>query len=350
MTRKRNPENERIKRRYLIWLGEAKRCDPATIDKAAAAILKFENSTDYRSFKRFNIEHAIAFKRQLAKLRHERTGAPLSKATIDSTLRAVKAFFLWLADQAGYRSRIRHSDADYFNLSAKDVRVAHAERETPFPTLAQCRHAFALMPDATEIDRRNRAIFALLMLTGARDGAAASLRLKRVDLLDRSIHQDARDVKTKFAKSFTTWFFPVDADYLDCLTAWVVHLRETLFFGHDDALFPRPEMGMANGQFATIGLSREPYANAGKIREVIKGAFSAAGFHPYGPHSLRKTLGILANEHCRTPEQFKAWSMNLGHEHIATTLSAYCPVSPSRQGELILAMGRPGEGKTPSAP
>ena len=30
--------------------------------------------------------------------------------------------------------------------------------------------------------------------------------------------------------------------------------------------------------------------------------------------------------------------MNLGHENIATTLSAYCPVSPSRQGELIRGM------------
>jgi len=31
----------------------------------------------------------------------------------------------------------------------------------------------------------------------------------------------------------------------------------------------------------------------------------------------------------RTLEHFKAWSMNLGHENIATTLSAYCPVSPT---------------------
>lgn len=30
--------------------------------------------------------------------------------------------------------------------------------------------------------------------------------------------------------------------------------------------------------------------------------------------------------------------MNLGHESIATTLSAYCPVSPARQGELIKGM------------
>lgn len=58
----------------------------------------------------------------------------------------------------------------------------------------------------------------------------------------------------------------------------------------------------------------------------------------FGPHSFRKTLVLLDTGHCRTPEQFKAWSLNLGHESIATTLSAYCPVSSTRQGELIRGM------------
>jgi hypothetical protein len=33
--------------------------------------------------------------------------------------------------------------------------------------------------------------------------------------------------------------------------------------------------------------------------------------------SFRKTLGTLANDFCKTPEQFKAWSINLRHENIA---------------------------------
>ena len=87
-------------------------------------------------------------------------------------------------------------------------------------------------------------------------------------------------------------------------------------------------------------LGARHYSNAGKIREVIKGAFAAAGLPTFGPHSFRKTLGILASQCCKTPEQFKAWSMNMGHENIAVTLNAYCPVSPTRQAELIKAMGQ----------
>jgi integrase/recombinase XerD len=341
MARKSNEENERIKRQYLHYLRQARGRDDTTVTKAAEAILRFERSTNFKAFKLFHIEQAVTFKARLEAERHSRTGKPLAKASIDGTLRAVKAFFHWLAGQSGYKSRISYSDAEYFNLNTKDARIAHAQRETPFPTMEQCRHAFNLMPNETLIERRNKALFAFLMLTGARDGAISSLRLKHIDLVQGCVYQDARDVKTKFSKTFTTWFFPVENDYLLAFKDWVTFLRQDQLFGHDDALFPKPLMGLNDGGFACLGLSRDTYGNAGKIRDVIKTAFTDAGLPAFGPHSFRKTLGVLANIHCKTPEQFKAWSLNLGHENIATTLSAYCPVSTTRQGELIRHMALP---------
>lgn len=338
MARKFSEDNERIKRHYMQFLREAKRCDQTTVDKAADAILRFERCSGFKSFKRFHIEQAMTFKRQLEADKNARTGKPLSKATIDGTLRAVKAFVHWLAGQQGYKSRIAYADAEYFNLNAKDARVAHAERDAPYPTMEQCAHAFSQMPSAKDIERRNKALFAFLMLTGARDGAIASLRLKRVDLVEGCVYQDVRDVKTKFSKTFTTWFLPVDPAYLECFTAWVNHLRQNLLFGHDDALFPKPEMGLADGSFAALGLSRETYANAGKIREVIKAAFTTAGLPAFAPHSFRKTLVKYGDQRCQTREQFKAWSLNLGHDSVVTTISAYCPISKERQAELIRAL------------
>jgi len=297
MARKVTEENERIKRRYLQFLREAKRSDMATVDRAADAILRFERSTDFKPFKRFHIEQAVIFKRQLSTEKSKATGAQLSKATIDSTLRAVKAFVLWLAGQPGYKSRIAYADAEYFNLNAKDARVAHAERDTPFPTMEQCRHAFVQMPSATPMQRRDKALFAFLMLTGARDGAIASFSLKHIDLMQGCVYQDARDVKTKFSKTFTTWFFPVDPIYQQSFREWVDYLRTDQLFGHGDALFPKPRMGLQDGSFACLGLSRDTYGNAGRIRAVIKDAFIIAGLPSFGPHSFRKTLGIMANTH-----------------------------------------------------
>ncbi|MEM1360408.1 MAG: site-specific integrase [Pseudomonadota bacterium] len=186
------------------------------------------------------------------------------------------------------------------------------------------------MPVTTEVERRDRAIFAFLMLTGARDGAAASLRLSHVDLIERKVFQDGREVRTKNGKSFETWFFPVDPMYLEAFAEWVTHLREKRLFGPGDALFPKQVVGVQDGCFAATGLAREPYANGQAINAVIKAAFRAAKLPEYSAHSFRKTLAMLANQRCSTLEEHKAWSQNLGHEHLATTVTAYMPVPPER--------------------
>lgn len=338
MAPKINEQNERQKHKYAIWMRNAKRADIKTVDKALEAIKQFETSTGFKCFKIFKIEQAVAFKEKLQDAHNRRTGKPLAKATIDGTLRAVKAYFLWLADQKGFRSRIRHGDVEYFNLNAKDVRIAHAQRGPAYPTMEQCRHAFAMMPEDTVFQRRDKAMFAFLMLTAMRDGAMASLRLKHIDLVDRCVHQDAREVKTKGAKTFTTWFFPVDAAYLETFTAWVTELRKDRLFGPGDALFPKAVKGKIDGAFALIDVARETYADANQIRRAIRVAFTNAGLPSFGPHSFRQTIVALGNERCPTPEAFKAWSMNLGHESIVTTMSAYCRITPERQRELIRRM------------
>ncbi|MFN5997179.1 MAG: tyrosine recombinase XerC [Paracoccaceae bacterium] len=339
MARKISEENERIKRRYLQFLGEAKRRDPATVDKAADAIVRFERGTGLRPFKRFHIDQAMKFKTQLSEAKNERTGKPLSKATIDSTLRTVKAFVLWLAGQDGYKSRISYSDAEYFNLNAKDSRVAHEERETPFPTMEQCRHAFALMPSATPLHCRDKALFAFLMITAARDGAIASLRLKHIDLVQGCVYQDARDVKTKAAKTFTTFFLPVDPVYREAFVDWVTFLRQDLLFGNDDALFPKQDIGHVNRSFAVTGFARQPYASASAIREAIKSAFVAAGLPAFGPHSFRKTLVKWGDGYFTSREAFKAFSQNIGHDSEITTVGSYLKVSQERQAELMRRRG-----------
>ncbi len=43
---------------------------------------------------------------------------------------------------------------------------------------------------------------------------------------------------------------------------------------------------------------------------------------------------------CKTPEEFKAWSQNLGHEQVLTTFLSYGTVSVSRQAEIIQGIGK----------
>ncbi len=340
--KKHNPVNERIKRKYFVFLKEAKRHGETTVDAAAKALSRFEAYTRYRDFKAFHFAQAVAFKKHLADQEGQKSGEKLSKATLHATLNQLKRFFQWLALQPGYKSRVRYTDAEYFNLSDKETRVATAKRHQNFPTLEQIKHVISRMSADTDIERRNRALVALTLLTGARDSAIASLKLKHVDLIAGYINQDAREVKTKFSKTFTTFFFPVGEEMRGIVTEWVTYLRKERLWGNDEPLFPATRVALGpDRQFTAAGLARKHWSNASPIRTIFREAFASAGLPYFNPHSFRKTLVHLGEKVCQTPEQFKAWSQNLGHEEVLTTFLSYGEIECHRQGEIIRNLATP---------
>jgi integrase len=333
---KHHGANERIKRRYFAYLSEAQGLSEQTVDAVAKAIARFEAFTRYKDFKSFHIEQAKAFKRDLADRRGDRSGEPLSKATLYSTLTALKRFFVWLAGQHGYKSRLSYSDAEYFNLSAKEARIAKAIRPAPVPSLEQIRHVIQNMPAITDIERRDRALMAFTILTGARDGATASFKLRHIDITEGKVDQDAREVRTKFSKSFVTAFFPVGDDIRAVVIDWVNYLRTEKLWGLDDPLFPATKVAIGdNLRFGATGLHRRHWSGAGPIRAIFKDAFAVAGLPYFNPHSFRKTLALFGGRVCKTPEEYKAWAQNLGHEDVLTTFRSYGDVSGHRQTEIM---------------
>ncbi|MDF1644886.1 MAG: hypothetical protein P1U80_11960 [Pseudomonadales bacterium] len=108
-----------------------------------------------------------------------------------------------MSQETGYKSRIKYSDAEYFNLSEKETRTAKAKRQSTVANVEQIKHVLAVMPNDTDIEKRDRALIAFTLLTGTRDGAIA----KHTDLKAGTVYQDAREVNTKYSKSFTTSFF-----------------------------------------------------------------------------------------------------------------------------------------------
>lgn len=344
-----NPINERIKRRYFVFLKEAKRQNEATIDGVAKALSRFEEYGKYRDFKNFHFNQAVAFKNHLASQSKHNSNERLSKSTLNSTLGHLKRFFQWLSCQSGYKSRIAYTDADYFNLSEKDTRIAKACRPRIIPTLEQVKHVLKTMPADSDIALRNRALVAFTILTGARDNAIASLKIKHIDLTTDSVFQDAREVRTKFSKTFTTYFFPVGDEIRQIVEDWVVYLRENLLWGNDDPLFPSTQVIVGNKQlFEAQGLKCQHWSNANSIRSIFKKAFSAAGLPYFNPHSFRNTLVRIGEQICKTPEDFKAWSQNLGHEQVLTTFCSYGEVPEQRQSEIIQCLSQDTNGIRPS--
>lgn len=333
---KRNTDNLRVKRKYLVWLREAKGLSDASIDKAAAAISTYDTWLAGKDFRAFHSERARAFKRYLSKQCNERTGAPLSAATFNSTLRELKGFFRWLADQPRYKSKITYSDADYLTPDKKSETARRRSLWKPHPSPEQARRVILGMPHETIIQRRDRALVAFLFLTASREGAAISLQLGHVDLSNRCVHFDGRSVNTKFGKSFTTAFFPFGDEVEQIMSDWVTELRKDHLFSSSDPLFPKTRVCVGvSRRFEAIGIDRAPWASPSSAAKIFKQAFVKAGLSPFSPHRVRDTVAELAREYCRTPEDYKAWSQNMGHDDVLTTFHSYGSVAPGRQVELM---------------
>jgi len=333
---KNNPKNDRVKRDYLIWLKEAKQRSAKTAEQARHAIDRLESYTGFKDFGTFNKDQALAFKRALLAMKGQRSGTAMSISTVHNTLQSVKEFLAWLHGRQEYRNRIKPADIAYLNVTKGEERQAHTTRPKTYATLEQYRAALFAMPTTTEIERRDRAVVALLLLTCMRDAALVSLKIKHISVERNHVFQDPRQVDTKFSKAIDTFFFPVGDDVAAIVRDWVKYLTTEKLLGDEDPLFPKTINGHdENKIFVPVGIGKEHWANAKPIRKIFKTAFERIGLPYVQPHTIRNTLTQLAYKMNLTPEQVKAWSQNMGHDKPLTTLNSYGHVSTERQAEII---------------
>jgi integrase/recombinase XerD len=336
-----NPINELVKKQYEDALLHGKHRDPKTVRAVWDAITVFERFTGQADFKTFNRDQAKNFKKWLEK-QTNKEGELLSLSTVRGVLNNIREFFLWLAVHPKYVRRVDGRAVEYLRLSNNDNRAARASREKTPPTIEQLVTTLDAMPFESDIQKRDRALFAFLILTCMRDDALVSIRMKDVDIDQKIVWQDPKHVRTKFRKGILTAFVsaPIqsaEAIFLD----WYVYARDVLVFGANDPLFPQT-LVVANPKtlaFEARGLSRDPWANAAAVRDVLKQAFARVGLPYFNPHLFRNTIVQWAEKNC-TPYEFKAISQNLGHEHAMTTYNSYGKLSESDQIAAIANLGQ----------
>jgi hypothetical protein len=180
------------------------------------------------------------------------------------------------------------------------VRELHVSRNTVRKVLRTEATAFSYEREVQPLPRIGPWREALDGLLAGNEGKPARERLE----------QDAREVATKRAKTFTTFFFPVGDDIKAIVAEWVRYVRiEKLWGGENDPLFPATETAAdpARG-FHAVGLARHHWSSAGPVRKIVRSAFKAVGVPYANPHSFRNTLVQLAYTLKLPPEAFKAWS------------------------------------------
>jgi integrase len=264
------------------------------------------------------------------------TGERLSHSTVYAILTALRTFFQWLAGQRGYKQAFAYGDWDYFTPTGATTNIAKAHRPSRAPTIDEIRRVIELMPNATEIEKRNRAILAFLTVTAGRVSALASFQLRHIDIQECLVLQDARVVKTKKRKTFSTWLFPVGEDLERIVLDWAAYLRNEKKWSARDPLFPRTRVIInSSGEYQADGLERAPWASAAPIRRIVCDAFTRAGLPYPNPHAFRQTIVAYGRENCLGFAAMQAWAQNLGHDSLTVTFGSYGKVSASEQGKLV---------------
>lgn len=333
-------QNERIKHEYFVYLKNARQLAPITISSIQKSIFRLEEFTSFKNFRTFGKRQAIEYKAHLQNTLAVRSKKPLTKPTVLNNINQLKSFLFWLQDQPSYKSRIKKYDIDYLNLLRKEVRSAKEPKFKPFPTIRELETVLSAMPNCSDVEKRDKAMLAFIILTGIRDSAVISLKLKHITISRNHVFQDPDEVKTKFSKSINTYFFPVGENIKNIVINWINYLKIEKSFGPEDPLFPKELIQHDQfGRFESIGIQPKHWQKGDRTRKNFKFAFENVGLPYYNPHRIRDTLAHLGQQLCTTPEEFKAWSQNLGHANTLTTFTSYGEIDPHSQGEIIHRLG-----------
>ena len=116
------------------------------IDQFAKAIDRFEAYTKYTDFEKFHVEQVRGFKQHLYEQTGVRSKAPLSQATIYSTLNTLKTLLHLARRSAGIQVAFQLRRLGIFQSVTGHAAIAKAHRTPRGPTLDQIRRALAAMP------------------------------------------------------------------------------------------------------------------------------------------------------------------------------------------------------------
>ncbi|MEP5170926.1 MAG: site-specific integrase [Shimia thalassica] len=322
--------NDRI---IYDWQAYAGRFNPKTEQAHLVSIRDFERFLAGRSFEKVTPQDAGAYRDHLVKLRvlSKETGG-LSNSTVRHRASHLAAFFKWLRGQTGYR-RLSASLPDYLALPRNTSALPLARDQRLFPSMDEAWHMVDLMPGQTIVQRRDRAMVAFAFVCGLRAGALTSLRIKHLNLDRRTVVQDASEMRAKNGKSYCATWFPRTEAFRDVFVYWVQEL-EALGFQAEDALFPEIKdlVPRSPQEFAV-----SPLATSRALQTAFARASAPLGTS-YTPHSARHTLKALGARLCRTHEERKAWSMNLGHADEQITERHYGKMSAMRSQTIIEAL------------
>jgi len=336
------------KRNFFAFLKNSERFSDDSIHAYEKALLYWEDFTKTDDFSSFDDKQAITFRDWLKGKKKNGSEQSISLSYCYDVLRHLRKFFEWLSQQP--KSRINVTHIGFLNLSRKDSQTAIRVRKVDTPTFEEVLKVLENIKGETEVEKRDRALIAFTLLTGARISAITSLRMKNFDRRRLILEQDpASGVKTKFSKQIITALFPLPNEKpLVFFLEWFDYLEKERKFTPNQPLFPstKREQGKESISYYSTGLVEPLFWNsAGSARKIFEKRFIEASIPYYHPHTFRHLIVKEFIKARLTEEEKKAISQNLGHEDVGTTFGSYGygKISADRQIDIVkgIKIGHP---------
>jgi integrase/recombinase XerD len=319
-------ENEVIKREFFEQLKGARGFSKSSVRSHAEAIHQWEVFTKNEDFSTYNKSKAVAFTEWIGTRPAKTKSGTISLVTQYNYLRRIKKFFVWLADQPRYKSKVMKNDVDYLRLSKADAQIARSGTTKKMPTLDDVKKIIEGISGKSEIDMRDRALISFALITGGRISAIVSLKMKSFDKELKQIDQNPGDgVKTKNSKRILTTFFPIGWDEPEkYFMEWYDYLISK-DFQSDDPIFPVTEGSFVDGEnsYSKQTVGQNAWVGTGAARKIFEKRCKSVGLPYFHPHSLRHLVVNILSKKRLTEEEKRAISMNLGHENVGTTFGSY---------------------------
>ena len=150
-----------------------------------------------KAFDKVAPKDAAAFRDHLVRLgKTRKENGGLSNSTIRHHASQVRQFFEWLRLQNGHK---RLSQNILINLELpKGSRAETLPRDDrDYLTIEEAEKMLEKMPSRTLAERRDRAMVACAYTSGLRAAALTTLRLKHIDLGEKEVIQDAKEMRAK---------------------------------------------------------------------------------------------------------------------------------------------------------
>lgn len=323
-----NAHNERLKYRYYDYLHHTKGFSEKSMKTIRANLLRCERLLNFADFADYDRDMGKKLKKRLK-------DSALSQSVVSSSLSHLKQCLLWLKEQQGYRRKLHVCDINYLSVTLQEKRALGYTRLQRYPSVEDMVETLLKMPYCTPKEKRNRAMLALIMLTGIRDGTLPHLLLKHIDLAKQTLIVDPKEVPVKGGHYYIAQFVPLPAIVLQIFEEYINMLRQQYGFTGNHPLFPKLERRISNGIFAEGDFSTEHMKDEQMIRRVVIGAFEDAIGESYSPHKIRHTLADMGKNICKSPRQLKAWSQNLGHQSTDHLMETYGQLDPETQRDII---------------